>query len=55
MRAGIEVNDVLTRIGDIAAPTPAQVTGVFAAAKDRCMLVAIMRGTEHFVVGLVNQ
>ena len=54
-RAGIAVNDVLTRIGDTAAPTPAQVTRAFAAAKDRALLVAITRGTEHFVVALVNQ
>jgi hypothetical protein len=55
MRAGIAVDDVLTRIGDIAAPTPAQVTRAFAAAKGRPLLVAITRGTEHFVVGLVSQ
>jgi C-terminal processing protease CtpA/Prc len=55
MRAGIAVGDVLTRIGDIAAPTPAQVTRAFAAAKDRALLVAITRGTQHFVVGLVSQ
>jgi hypothetical protein len=55
MRAGIAVDDVLTRIGDIAAPTPAQVTRAFAGAKDRPLLVAITRGTEHFVVGLVSQ
>jgi hypothetical protein len=55
MRSGIAVDDVLTRIGDIAAPTPAQVTRAFAAAKDRALLVAITRGTRHFVVGLVNQ
>jgi S1-C subfamily serine protease len=55
IRSGIAVDDVLTRIGDIAAPTPAQVTGAFAAAKDRALLVAITRGTQHFVVGLVNQ
>ena len=55
MRAGIAVDDVLTRVGDIAAPTPAQVTSAFdAASKDRAVLVAITRGTEHFVVGLVK-
>jgi hypothetical protein len=55
MSAGIAVDDVLTRIGDIAAPTPAQVARAFAAAKDRSLLVAITRGAEHFVVGLVRQ
>jgi len=55
MRAGIVVDDVLTRIGDLAAPTPADVTSAFAAAKDRSVLVAITRGNEHFVVGLVRQ
>ena len=56
MRAGIEVNDVLTRVGDIAAPTPAQIAGTFAAAsKDRALLAAITRGTQHFVVALLKQ
>jgi S1-C subfamily serine protease len=55
-RAGIKVDDILTRIGEIAAPTPAQVTSAFAAvSKDRALLAAITRGTEHFVVGLVRQ
>jgi serine protease Do len=55
MRAGIAAGDVLTRIGDLGAPTPAQVTRAFAAAGDRSLLVAITRGTEHFVIGLVSQ
>jgi hypothetical protein len=56
MRAGVAVDDVLTRLGDIAAPTPAQVTSAFAAAaKDGPLLVAITRGTKHFVVALVKQ
>jgi hypothetical protein len=54
MRAGVAVGDVVTRIGDIAAPTPAQVTRAFAA-KEGALLVAITRGTEHFVVGLLSQ
>jgi S1-C subfamily serine protease len=56
MRAGIEIGDVLTRVGEIAAPTPAQITETFAAAtKDRALLVAITRGTGHFVAALVKQ
>jgi hypothetical protein len=56
MRGGIAVNDVLTRLGDIAAPTPAQVTGAFAAApKDGALLVAVTRGARHFVIALVKK
>ena len=55
MRAGIAIDDVLTRIGDIEAPTPAQVTRAFAAAKDHSLLVAVTRGTDHFVAGLVSR
>src|SRR5262249_25232743 len=56
MRAGIEIGDVLTRIGEIAAPTPAEITKTFAAAsKDRALLVAVTRGTGHFVSALVKQ
>jgi S1-C subfamily serine protease len=52
MRSGIAIDDVLTRIGDVDAPTPAQVIRAFAAAKDHSLLVAITRGTEHFVAAL---
>jgi hypothetical protein len=55
MRAGIAVDDVLTRVGDIAAPTPAQVTRAFAASKDSALLVAITRKGGRFVVALMKQ
>jgi hypothetical protein len=56
MRAGIAADDVITRLGDIAAPTPAHVASAFAAAaKDGALLVAITRGARHFVVALVKQ
>jgi S1-C subfamily serine protease len=56
MRAGIAVGDVLTRVGDIAAPRPAQINVTFAAAsKDGALLVAITRRTERLVVALVKQ
>jgi len=55
MRAGIAVDDVLTRVGDIEAPTPAQITRTFAAAsKDGALLLAITRRTGRLVVALVK-
>jgi hypothetical protein len=56
MRGGIAVDDVLTRAGDIAAPTPAQIVDAFAALPDDgALLVAITRGNNHFVVALLKQ
>jgi S1-C subfamily serine protease len=56
MVAGLAVDDVLTRVGDIPAPTPEQINDAFTAAtKDRALLVAVTRGGRHFVVALVKQ
>lgn len=52
-RAGIETGDVLTRIDDINAPTPARVTRVYAGAPaGRPLLVAITRRDAHHVLVL---
>jgi hypothetical protein len=49
-RAGLESGDVITLIGDLNAPTPAQVATTFAASSDdRPVLVAVTRGEAHHV------
>jgi hypothetical protein len=52
-RATIAPGDVITRVGDIDAPTPAQVRTLFArSGEGRAMLVAVTRGASHHVVVL---
>jgi S1-C subfamily serine protease len=54
--AGIEAGDVLTRVGNIDAPSPTEVTKMFADASDgRPMLVALTRGGAHHVVAVRTQ
>ncbi len=52
MRAGIRAGDILTRIGELDAPTPSQVGRAFAGSADRGVLVAITRGGGHLVISL---
>jgi len=55
-RAGIEAGDVMTLIGEVERPTPAQVTRAFlAAAEDRPLLVGVTRGDRHRVLALRKQ
>lgn len=52
-RAGLQAGDVITVIGDVAQPAPAQVGRVFsAAADDRPVVVAVTRGSAHHVLTL---
>jgi PDZ domain len=52
-RSGLEAGDVITRIGETAAPTPAQVRAAFAAdSEGRGTLLALTRGTTHRVAVL---
>ena len=52
-RAGLEAGDVITRFGEVEAPSAAQVSGVFAAAPDdRPVLAGVTRGDAHLVVAL---
>ena len=52
-RAGIEAGDVMTAIGGIERPTPAQVTRAFLSMpNDRQLLVAVTRGERHHVLAL---
>jgi S1-C subfamily serine protease len=55
MRAGIEIDDVITRVGITPVPTPQQITRAFAATRDLALLVAVTRGSEYFVVPLTKQ
>jgi len=49
-RAGLAARDVITLIGEITSPTPAQVRTVFAKAPEGTLvLVGVSRGTSHFV------
>lgn len=51
--AGLQAGDVITRVADIEAPTPAQVRRAFASAADgRPVLVAVTRGETHRVTAL---
>lgn len=55
-RAGLEAGDVMTLIGEIERPTPAQVTRAFLATPDdRPLLVAVTRGDRHRVLALGKQ
>jgi serine protease Do len=54
-RAGMEIDDVITRVGNTPAPTPQQITRAFAAAMDQALLVAVTRGSKYFVVPLIKQ
>jgi hypothetical protein len=52
-RAGLLIGDVITRIVDVSAPTPAQVLRSFAATgPGERVLVAVTRGDAHFVTTL---
>lgn len=49
-RAGLAAGDVITVIGDVQAPTPAQVTRAFASTPEgQRILVGVTRGDAHFV------
>jgi serine protease DegQ len=52
-RAGLTTGDVITLVGDLPAPTPAQVMRSFAAVgQGQRVLVAVTRGGAHFVTTL---
>lgn len=52
-RAGLIPGDVITLIGDVPTPTPAQVARSFASAEPRQgLMVAVTRGDAHFVTTL---
>jgi S1-C subfamily serine protease len=52
-RAGLAVGDVITLVGDISAPTPAQVVRSYnSIAQGERLMVAITRGDAHIVTVL---
>jgi hypothetical protein len=51
-RAGLQVGDLITRIGQTPAPTPAQVASAYASSTDAGVLVAVTRGEARLVVVL---
>ena len=52
-RASLQAGDRITVLGDVEAPTPAQVTRMFSAAPaDRPLIAAVTRGGAHHVVVL---
>ena len=51
--AGLTIGDVMTRIGEIRAPSPAQVRQTFDdAPRERPVLIAFTRGATHHVSAL---
>ena len=53
--AGVEVGDVITRIGEFAAPTPEEVNRALTASTNgSAVLAAITRGSDHTVVPLMK-
>jgi S1-C subfamily serine protease len=53
-RAGVRPGDLITTIGGIAAPTPAQVNTLLAGPAAGVVLAAITRGHEHLVVVMMK-
>jgi len=54
-RSGLVTGDIITLVGDISAPTPAQVRNTFAAAPARQpVLIAVTRGETHSVMTLTK-
>jgi S1-C subfamily serine protease len=54
-RAGLRPGDLVTRVGSVAAPTPAQLTGAFSALESaQVLLAAVTRDDDHFVLELVK-
>lgn len=52
-RAGLSSGDLITLVGDIHAPSPAQVTRAFASTPDgQPVMIAITRGETHFLTAL---
>jgi hypothetical protein len=52
-RAGLAAGDIITRVADVHAPTPAQVTRAFASVREgQRVMVAVTRGDMHLVTTL---
>ena len=54
-RGGLAPGDVITLIGDVSSPSPAQVRTAFTAAPERSpVLVGVTRGATHLVMTLTR-
>ena len=54
-RGGLAAGDVITLIGDLSSPTPAQVRMAFMSARERMpVLVGVTRGATHLVMTLTR-
>jgi hypothetical protein len=54
-RGGLVAGDVITVIGDVSSPTPAQVRAAFTSArKETHLLVGVTRGAMHLVTTLTR-
>lgn len=52
-RAGLSPGDLITLVGDVHAPSPAQVTRGFASSPDgQPVMIAVTRGDAHFLTAL---
>ena len=52
-RAGLAVGDVITLVGNVETPTPAQIARSFASLREgQRVLVGVTRGSEHRIVAL---
>jgi len=52
-RAGLAVGDVITLVGNVETPTPAQITSSFASLREgQRVLVGVTRGNAHRIVTL---
>jgi S1-C subfamily serine protease len=51
-RAGLRAGDVITRFGEVTAPTADAVLRLFASSEPRPLLAAIERGDEHLLVAV---
>lgn len=50
--AGLQIGDIVTMVGSVAAPTPAQIRRAVSSAPDRPLLVAVDRGGSHHLMTL---
>jgi S1-C subfamily serine protease len=52
-RAGLEIGDLITLVGDVALPTPRQLTRAFGSMPEgQPLLVGVTRGSAHLVTAL---
>ena len=54
-RGGLAAGDVITRMGNVLSPSPAQIRTTFMSAREQTpVLVGVTRGTAHLVMTLTR-